>query len=94
MKNQDRPMISANEINRFMYCPYQWYYKRHYGHKYLQEQYKAMGLSSSNHENNYTKGTNYHSTYHRRYRFKRLVQMIVVLCLVALLLRGVMLWAM
>ena len=27
--------ISANEINRFVYCPYQWYYRRYYGQKDL-----------------------------------------------------------
>lgn len=82
--------ISANEINRYMYCPYQWYYKRHYGHKVLQDQYKALGITSSRHENNYTKGTKYHSSYHLRYQLKRVCQGIVLLCIVALIFRMVL----
>ena len=29
--------ISAGEINKFVYCPYQWYYQRLYGNKKLRE---------------------------------------------------------
>ena len=36
MKNNSRT-ISANEINKFSYCPYQWYYERLYGRKRLRE---------------------------------------------------------
>ena len=28
--------ISAGEINKFVYCPYQWYYQRLYGNKNLE----------------------------------------------------------
>ncbi len=33
----DKETISANEINKFAYCPYQWYYERFYGRKKLRE---------------------------------------------------------
>ena len=33
----DKETISANEINKFAYCPYQWYYERLYGRKKLRE---------------------------------------------------------
>lgn len=88
-ESTEEPKISANEINRYMYCPYQWYYKRHYGNKALQEQYKALGLSSSNHENYYTKGMKHHTHYHQAYRMKRLLQGVLIVVIFALILRMV-----
>lgn len=29
----DKKTITPNEINKFTYCPYQWYYERYYGSK-------------------------------------------------------------
>lgn len=81
--------ISANEINRYMYCPYQWYYKKTYGNKTLQEHYKALGMKTSSHENHYTKGMNHHRRYHSHYRFKLIIQGSGILVLLALLLRWV-----
>lgn len=91
MKGQSKEVkISANEINRYMYCPYQWYYKKTYGNKGLQEQYKALGIQSSNHENHYTKGMKYHSQYHKRYYLKHIVCWIVGILVLALVIRLVM----
>ena len=33
--------ISASEINKFVYCPYQWYYERFYGQKKILEILKS-----------------------------------------------------
>ncbi|MGL4363493.1 MAG: hypothetical protein ACRCSG_09580 [Cellulosilyticaceae bacterium] len=87
--NKTIEKISANEINRYMYCPYQWYYKRHYGNAFLQNEYKALGITSSKHTNNFVKGTKYHTQYHYRYHLKRLIQCIALLILIALILNKV-----
>ena len=31
----DRTTISASEVNRYTYCPYQWYFERYYGRSKL-----------------------------------------------------------
>ncbi len=33
----DRTTISASEVNRYTYCPYQWYFERYYGRNKLFE---------------------------------------------------------
>ncbi len=37
----DRTTISASEVNRYTYCPYQWYYERYYGRSKLFEMSKT-----------------------------------------------------
>ena len=92
MKQDTSHRIAANEINRYMYCPYQWYYKRVYGNKALHEQYKELGISSSKHEDNYTKGMAYHTRYHAYYRIKRIGQWLLLILLIACILKVVMGW--
>lgn len=82
--------ISANEMNRYMYCSYQWYYKRTYGPGELQKRYKALGIESSNHENHYVKGLKHHSRYHHAYQAKRIIQGMIAILTLALIV-GVML---
>lgn len=59
----DRKTISANEINKFSYCPYQWYYERLYGRKKLKELEKErnerLGLDDLR-MSNLLDGFNYH----------------------------------
>ncbi len=90
---KEKLMISANEINRFVYCPYQWYYKKTYGESNLSKQYKAMHQTHSGHESFYAKGTQYHHQYHRRYQLNKiLIGIVIVLILatiVGMIVRGV-----
>lgn len=79
MKNKAR--ISANEINRFTYCPYQWYYKRTYGNAELTKRYKALKLETSEHESFYTKGTKHHTFYYHKYKLVRVLQIGVCILL-------------
>ena len=37
----DRTTISASEVNRYTYCPYQWYFERYYGRNKLSQMAKA-----------------------------------------------------
>ncbi|MHC1747704.1 MAG: hypothetical protein AB9856_04840 [Cellulosilyticaceae bacterium] len=91
MKKQST-RISANEINRFLYCPYQWYYKRTYGNKALQEQYKALNISDSNHESYYTKGLKHHAHYHKIYRLKKILTGIIITLLVVGIIGVIIKW--
>lgn len=79
-------MISANEINRYCYCPYQWYYKKTYGQSELNKQYKALKSQHSDHENMYVKGTRYHQNYYKQYQMKRLLISIGLLLGVAMMI--------
>lgn len=84
--------ISANEINRFIYCPYQWYYKRTYGNKALTEQYKALGIKTSQHESNYTKGIKHHTHYYRLYQVKRILTVVIGISIVIGIIGMVIKW--
>lgn len=84
--------ISANEINRFMYCQNQWYYKRIYGAKALGEMYKELGIESSKHESNFEKGMKYHTHYHFKYRLVCLARWVVLILILFVILRMVGQW--
>ena len=60
----DKETVSANEINKFAYCPYQWYYERLYGRKKLREleleRNERLGLEDRR-MSNLIDGFNYHS---------------------------------
>lgn len=90
MKN--KKMISANEINRFVYCPYQWYYTKVYGQKAIREKYKALPHQKSQHENNFTRGLKFHKRYYKQYRLKRLAGIAVAAVLAILAMIGGMQW--
>lgn len=65
MKN-DSEFISAGEISKFLYCPYQWYYERFYGSVYIRSLYKErnqkLGLKDTTYSN-FKKGLDYHADY-------------------------------
>ncbi|MCJ7856687.1 hypothetical protein MUJ63_10360 [Lachnospiraceae bacterium NSJ-143] len=60
----DKRTITANEINKFCYCPYQWYYERLYGRKELSrlaaERNAELGLTDKR-LSNFNSGLEYHS---------------------------------
>ncbi len=62
----DSTIISANEINKFVYCPYQWYYERAYGKKHIRMLYnqrnERLGLPDSL-QSNFVKGQAFHNKY-------------------------------
>ena len=85
MKNKSTK-ISANEINRFIYCPYQWYYNRYYGSKAIKDKYRALDIQSSDHEANFVKGQKFHKNYYRSYRLRRALQIILIVIFLFLLI--------
>ena len=84
MKKEDKP-ISASELNRYSYCPYQWYYERLYGMKELrrlyQERNERLGLTDKA-AGNFTRGLEHHRKSYRRLR--RFAAVLVTLILLGL----------
>lgn len=91
MKNQSQN-LSAHEINRFIYCPYQWYYTRYYGTRDLQARYKALDRPSGEAESNFSKGHKFHKNYYKSYRLKSFLQYILFVLGIGLILWVVMRW--
>lgn len=84
--------ISANEINRFVYCPYQWYYGRYYGQTALKEKYKALKDKNSKVESNFKKGLRFHKKYYMQYRFQKALRVLMVITLIGFGIWVVMRW--
>lgn len=86
---KEKTTISANEINRFVYCPYQWYYGKIYGSKKLreltEERNKNLNLKDST-LSNFKRGLEYHSNYHNKYIFKQRIYKGIIISIVLILL--------
>lgn len=74
--------ISANEINKYTFCPYQWYYERLYGTKYIREKLKErnekLGLKDKNFSN-FNKGIKFHNYYRLKRIFIFTIKLIILL---------------
>ena len=57
-------IITASEINKYMYCPYSWYYERRYGRRHIRKLYlkrlDEFNLTDEV-EANFLKGQNFHN---------------------------------
>ncbi len=64
--NNDSEVITANEINKYTYCPYQFYYERKYGQKHIRavrkELLEDLGYDDVS-KSNLKRGLDYHKTY-------------------------------
>lgn len=64
--NNDSEEITASEINKFTYCPYQFYYDRLYGQKYIRalkkELLKSKGLTDTS-KSNFVSGLEFHKNF-------------------------------
>ena len=69
----NKKTISASEINRFVYCPYQWYYEKLYGRKHimnlLKERNEKYGYKNSE-LSNFKSGLKYHKKEYKITAFK------------------------
>ena len=87
----ERKTISAHEINKYVYCPYQWYYERLYGRKELRRLYhernEALSLEDSM-SANFTKGLEYHQKNYFRLRLQNLVWKIAILLIFIAIVGG------
>lgn len=88
--------ITPNEINKFTYCPYQWYYERYYGRPLLRQLVKERSQAKSHAKTvprakttyqNFAAGNRHHAEIHLRYKRNRiLIRLLFVLFLAAFLL--------
>lgn len=80
--------ITPSEINKYMYCPYQWYYERMYGAKELRrlkkEAVSSLNITGSS-NNRFQKGLRFHKNYMRIYRIKRIAMLVGILLLIFIL---------
>lgn len=82
--NSDR--ITANEINKFSYCPYQFYYERLHGQKKIR-QIRSKTLQKKGYKDkaksNFKKGLDFHENYDtsqiRNYPVFKLIVLVIVL---------------
>ncbi|MDR1705351.1 MAG: hypothetical protein LBS19_11795 [Clostridiales bacterium] len=57
-----RETISAGEVNKYTYCPYQWYYGRIHGDKALRAKYRELHPGTDD-----TKAFRQGKAFHRRF---------------------------
>ena len=86
---RDDLKISASEINKFVYCPYQWYYERLYGTKELRglynERNKRLGLIDTL-TANFNKGSRFHKNFGRFETSKRVLFVLFMISIIAIII--------
>lgn len=79
--------ISANEINKYTYCPYQWYYEKIYGAGELQRMHKElsekMGYKNTL-ESNFVKGNHFHQNYLVKNKKRKLIKFIIFILIIVI----------
>lgn len=67
--DKDRYIISATELSKFEYSPYQWYYERVYGRnelrKLAKERNERLGIKNDG-QGRLTDGVKYHEKFYKR----------------------------
>lgn len=94
----DRTTISASEVNRYTYCPYQWYFERYYGRSKLFQmsktkktetklvqppKIKSKTTTSKTREAHFARGRAYHAKEYQNFRRK---QRIFLFCITAIII--------
>ena len=87
----ERKTLSAHEISKFDYCPYQWYYERLYGRKELRRLYvernTRLNLEDSL-ASEFRKGEKYHRRSYLLLKFRRMFWKLIVILFTAAVLAG------
>ena len=87
----ERKRLSAHEISKYDYCPYQWYYERLYGRKELRRLYvernKRLHLEDSL-ASEFRKGEKYHRRSYLILKFKRMLWKLLVILFAAAAVAG------
>ena len=87
----DRKTLSAHEISKFDYCPYQWYYERLYGRKELRRLYternERLRLEDSL-ASEFRKGEKYHRRSYLFLKWKRRFWKLIVILFAAAAIGG------
>ena len=87
----ERKTLSAHEISKYDYCPYQWYYERLYGRKELRRLYvernTRLNLEDSL-ASEFRKGEKYHRRSYLLLKFKRMLWKLLVILFAAAAVAG------
>lgn len=87
----ERKTISAHELNKYAYCPYQWYYERLYGRKELRllyhERNERLALEDSL-ASQFRKGERYHRRSYFWLKLRRLAWKLAVILFAAAMAAG------
>ncbi|MBQ2924564.1 MAG: hypothetical protein IJE57_03220 [Anaerotignum sp.] len=87
----ERKTLSAHEISKYDYCPYQWYYERLYGRKELRRLYiernERLQLEDSL-ASEFRKGEQYHRRSYLLLKFKRMFWKLIVVLFAAAVIGG------
>ncbi|OON99593.1 MAG: hypothetical protein ATN35_11815 [Epulopiscium sp. Nele67-Bin004] len=84
----NKKRISASEVNKFTYCPYQWYYGRKYGASNLlriAKQHKNIDTVQKQ-TNNFERGNKFHSDYHHKYKHEQVKRTIIIIIAVIIVM--------
>ena len=83
----DKQMLSATELSKFEYCPYQWYYEKIYGRNELRrlkkERNDELGIDSHS-TSRLEEGVLYHKKLFRKMNIVRRV--IIPTCIIVIVL--------
>ena len=87
----ERKTLSAHEISKYDYCPYQWYYERLYGRKELRRLYvernTRLNLEDSL-ASEFRKGEKYHRRSYLLLKIKRMLWKLIVILFAAAAVAG------
>ncbi len=87
----ERKTISAHEISKYDYCPYQWYYERLYGRKELRRLYvernTRLNLEDSL-ASEFRKGEKYHRRSYLLLKWKKIFWKLMVILFAAAVVLG------
>ena len=87
----ERKTLSAHEISKYDYCPYQWYYERLYGRKELRRLYvernTRLNLEDSL-ASEFRKGEKYHRRSYLLLKFRRMLWKLIVILFAAAAIAG------
>ncbi|MCL2406326.1 MAG: hypothetical protein FWC95_00200 [Defluviitaleaceae bacterium] len=87
----DKETISATEINKFVYCPKQWYYIRIHGEKALREMYREMFPERAHKTNeSFVKGNAFHENFMRREKARILKRRLLIFAALVILFGGLL----
>lgn len=85
MRKNNEPAISANEINKYTYCPYQWYYEKIYGAKELRRLKKELNERLNLEDatmSNFVSGQKFHNK-HKYFDVNKLVAGMLTIAVIA-----------
>ena len=81
--------LSAHELNKYTYCPYQWYYEKTYGRAELRrmrkEYLEELGLEDST-TANFVRGEAFHIKLYRQHRLRQILWKILIIAVFVLIL--------